>query len=305
MSVESDLLDGMRAGKAFDIDRSLLIASGLTSESDIQSYKRKLDEIHQRFQAKINDKAGLNRVLDDAQRERKDYRFLIDDPHILAGFLLHRFLYEDKPERYNSEFLFHRVIDNQLSEETQLVGNCLGLSCLYHALGNRMGLTTNPIIVTREGYNHVLLHQTTSQGNSAPVESTMGDGFNYCEERGREGDSVDLVNELYVSRWKRAEEPDEQLRLADISLRLRPDDVNILVWRTGKRIERGNMQGAYEDASRAIMVDPCDIALLRYAQYLERTGNIDEATRYARIAQSVAPDFKPATDFLSRLEQKR
>ena len=77
MSVESDLLDGMRAGKAFDIDRSLLIASGLTSESDIQSYKRKLDEIHQRFQAKINDKAGLNRVLDDAQRERKDYRFLL------------------------------------------------------------------------------------------------------------------------------------------------------------------------------------------------------------------------------------
>ena len=71
MGIELDLVDRIVAGKDFDKDSALLVASGLTSESDIETYKERLDEIHQRFQTKIQDRSGLNRVLDDAQRNRR------------------------------------------------------------------------------------------------------------------------------------------------------------------------------------------------------------------------------------------
>ncbi|MDP2946790.1 MAG: hypothetical protein Q8N88_01635 [Nanoarchaeota archaeon] len=55
------------------------------------------------------------------------------------------------------------------------------------------------------------------------------------------------------------------------------------------------------------MVGPNDVSLLAYVKYLQKSGNMDEAKRYARIAKKLNPnpdeDAKKVIDSFDELDK--
>jgi tetratricopeptide (TPR) repeat protein len=119
---------------------------------------------------------------------------------------LFRWLWAGRPNRYQSHgnFKLKDVIDAQLSRGDRAVGNCLGLTLLYHCLLRRTGVRADGLYL-ENGFGkgpHVLTILDTG-ATSIDVENIFQNGFDYKghlsdPSRTRWGDR-ELVSDIYHS----------------------------------------------------------------------------------------------------------
>jgi tetratricopeptide (TPR) repeat protein len=169
---------------SFNLEKEALIASGLTREASIRPYLFKLDYIIRR----------------SISEDNKDFSILTRSKNLFES------LWKDKPHRYRQQghFRFDEVIDAQLSEKNQAVGNCLGLTLLYNCLLKRIGIHAK-VLYLENAFNigpHVL---TVLRFNNAiiDVENSLPNGFDYGGHKQNplrlEWGDTDLVADIYQS----------------------------------------------------------------------------------------------------------
>ncbi|MDP7244070.1 MAG: hypothetical protein QF568_01875 [Flavobacteriales bacterium] len=153
-NLEDLMIKEVKSGD-FSLERALLIASGLTDEKQIDEYIKKIDTLQE----------GFNKYYSTLPKVEIFKKTQIAEA-------LFKYLWETKPNRYNSNFLLTDVIDTQLSQDKdQKVGNCLGLTSLYTVLGLRNGLDLSVL------YNDEHILSVLDDGWEIHIENTERNGF--------------------------------------------------------------------------------------------------------------------------------
>ena len=141
-------------------------------------------------------------------------------------------LWKEKPNRYkpHGNFKLSEVIDAQLTKDTQIVGNCLGLTLLYNCLLRKMGIYAGALYLENafEIGPHVLTFLKTKE-SFIDIENILPDGFDYKEHlnlpsRIRWGDQ-ELVADIYLSmgnEFFKEEEFTEALKNYNMAIHLNP-----------------------------------------------------------------------------------
>jgi tetratricopeptide (TPR) repeat protein len=170
---------------AFDLAREALIASGIKGGNRLEKYVANLDLLHQKASP--------------AARGIRDF--------VTRARTLFDWLWTEKPARYGLSHIYrlNEVIDAQMSEENQPVGNCLGLTLLYNCLLRRMGINAEALYVENAfGTGPHVLTVLPAGGSSLDIENIVPDGFDYKghlhnPSRTRWGDR-ELVADIYHSQ---------------------------------------------------------------------------------------------------------
>lgn len=249
MTLEDQLIDDMTSGKEVSIERALLIVSGCETEEQIAEYTAKVDRIQEDFRRYFDEAAGSN-----WPKLRQDTADLFD---LEKAALLFTYLWETKPNRYNSDFLLKEVIDAQLSEDrNQRVGDCVGLTSLYTVLGLRKGLKLS-ILCDLE---HVLSVLNVND-HKIPIENTIRLGFNHCNplKHYSEEDLTALVALVLNCRGalkKDGNDPDGAMSDYNNAIRLKPDFAEAFYNRGKLKHESGDKEGAMKDYNIAIGLNP-------------------------------------------------
>lgn len=156
-NLEKRLFLDIKKERPIDIERALLIVSGLKNEKQISKYQQKLDTIIDSFK--------------EYQQER-GMGWVSGSPSTAES--LHDYLWDTKPCRAKGDsYLLTEVIDSQLDEDQYApVGDCLGLTSLYTMLGLRLGLDLDVM----DSPKHILslLH---ADRRDIKIENTDPDGF--------------------------------------------------------------------------------------------------------------------------------
>jgi tetratricopeptide (TPR) repeat protein len=145
---------------AFNLEKEALIASGIKEGNQLKEYAGKLDLFHQKASPAVRGIRGL----------------------VARGRTLFDWLWTEKPARYKLDhnYRLDEVIDAQMSEENQPVGNCLGLTLLYNCLLRRMGINTEALYLEDAfGTGPHVLTVLRAEGSSIDVENIVPDGFDY------------------------------------------------------------------------------------------------------------------------------
>ncbi|MFC1867342.1 tetratricopeptide repeat protein [Thermodesulfobacteriota bacterium] len=192
------------------LERDALIASGLTGESRISDYMKKLDHIHQQAFHGIKDTDDLT------------YK-----ARALFGWL-----WEGKPFRYRSKgsFRLDQVMDSQLNDSLRSVGNCLGLTLLYNCLLRKSGIFAQALYIENAFGRgpHVITILSTGDG-LLDIENILPDGFDYRghlhrPSRTKWGDK-ELIADIYLSIGNECfekGEPTEALKNYEKAIALNP-----------------------------------------------------------------------------------
>ena len=194
----------------FDLEREALIASGLESEDNIRDYHTKFDFLSKEY----------------IPREH------VDAPPLERARMAFDSLWRERPNRYirQGPFRFNHVIDSQLDRLNQPVGNCLGLTILYHCLLRRIGIRAQALYLENafEVGPHVLT-LLRIDNMEIDVENILPDGFDYMGHKENphrvEWGDKELVADIYQSAGTESfqrEEFRDALRNYDLALKLYP-----------------------------------------------------------------------------------
>lgn len=212
MTLESQMLDDFRTnGKFSDVERTLLIISGLNTKEEIAEYKSKLDKIDKQFQdyKKWFDNVSLEQHKIRRYQQIEDYIDSLVERHIIRpnhkcdvtssfeennaanfsdysswdektklAFLLHDFLWNSKLFLSVSDnFLLKDVIDAQLSGDANYgIGDCVGLTSLYTLLGLRHNINLSTAQPSR---GHIISSVNNQSKNQIIyIDNTEKYGFN-------------------------------------------------------------------------------------------------------------------------------
>jgi tetratricopeptide (TPR) repeat protein len=168
----------------FNLEKESLLASGVIENEDFVKYMHKLDELYQQFV----------------------YSVMFPSDLLAKAGALFKWLWIEKPARYkpHGHFRLNHVIDAQLSQDSQAVGNCLGLTLLYNCLVKKMGIHAEASYLENafEIGPHVLTVLKT-ETSLIDIENVLPDGFDYKghlddPSRIRWGDR-ELVADIYHS----------------------------------------------------------------------------------------------------------
>jgi len=170
---------------AFDLAKEALIASGITGTNRLEEYVSELDLLCQKASLTARGIRGL----------------------VARARALFDWLWAEKPARYKlgHTYRLHEVIDGQMGEENQPVGNCLGLTLLYNCLLRRMGIHAEALYLEDAfGTGPHVLTVLQAEGSSIDIENILPDGFDYKghldnPSRTSWGDR-ELVADIYHSR---------------------------------------------------------------------------------------------------------
>jgi tetratricopeptide (TPR) repeat protein len=106
---------------------------------------------------------------------------LSEDPTVSAK-LVFKWLWDKKPNRYKQKghFKLSEVVQRQLSEESQHVGNCQGLTVLYNCLMRKIGINVEALHLEHAfGIGpHVLSILIVGQ-TQIHIENILENGFDY------------------------------------------------------------------------------------------------------------------------------
>ncbi|MBW1802619.1 MAG: tetratricopeptide repeat protein [Deltaproteobacteria bacterium] len=193
------------------MDRNALIASEPVNEDRIAGYIEKLDRLYEKFASELK----------ITGEEIKTARAIFD------------WLWSKKPSRYqrHGPFKLHQVIDAQMSASAQTVGNCLGLTLLYHCLLRRSGIRAEAIYIENAfDIGPHVLSSLTFDDCTIDVENILPDGFGFQghlrnPSRIRWGDR-ELVADIYLCLGNECFEKDDlggALRNYEKALALNPD----------------------------------------------------------------------------------
>jgi len=166
-----------------DLAWGALIASGVKKQEDLDSYLAKLYTLYQQMAPEI-----------PAESELTKARSLFD------------WLWREKPDRCErrGSYRLTEVLDAQLDPKIQKVGNCLGLTVLYNALAQCLGLKVNAVYV-EDAFGqgpHVFSIIHTSQG-AIDIEQIMPNGFDFKghlhNPKREEWSYTELIADIYHS----------------------------------------------------------------------------------------------------------
>ncbi len=146
--------------RAFNLEEEALLASGIQDRSKIDSYVAGLDRIYQQF---------LNAMIPPP------------DP-VQKAKALFTWLWLSKPNRYKSQgnYRLSKVIEAQSREGRYSVGNCLGLTLLYHCLLRRVGICAEALYLENAfGTGPHVLTLLKIAKPFVDVENILPDGFDY------------------------------------------------------------------------------------------------------------------------------
>jgi tetratricopeptide (TPR) repeat protein len=166
-----------------DLAWGALIASGVASQKDLDTYLVKLHTLLQQVKAEIPAESELR----------------------IAGALFH-WLWQTKPNRSErrGSYRLTGVLDAQLDPKVEKVGNCLGLVVLYNALAQKLGLKIKAVHVS-DAFGqgpHVFSLLYTAQG-TVDIENILPNGFDFKghlkNPRRTEWGDVELIADIYHS----------------------------------------------------------------------------------------------------------
>jgi len=192
----------------FDLIEEALLASGVKGDKRVALYIRKLDRLCQEF-------IGEVKTTDDL---------------LPTARALFDWLWTKKPERFrlHGSFRLDNAIDSQLNKDSQVVGNCLGLTLLYNCLLRRVGISAGALYLGNAFAvgPHVITFLEVG-ASMIDVENILPNGFDY---RGHLGDpsrtrwgDKELIADIYHSQgneWYEKGEYDTALANYDMALRL-------------------------------------------------------------------------------------
>ena len=228
-SLEKKLFSAAQPDQAW----GALIASGVNNSVDLDNYLAKLNTLYQQVAPEIPAASELRK----------------------AGALFD-WLWRKKPNRSERQgsYKLTEVLDAQLDPKIEKVGNCLGLTVLYHVLTQRLSLKVKAVHV-EDAFGqgpHVFSLLYTSQG-TIDIEHILPDGFDF---KGH-------LHNPHRTEWGDAE------LIADIYHSI-----------GNKFFEQGNHEESVQSYSKAIRLNP------KYAKaYLNRgialsmLGREEEARR--------------------------
>lgn len=196
--------------KEFNFEKESLLASGVKGSEGLVHYMRKLDDLYQQF---IHSAMPPSDSLRNARA-------------------LFKWLWTKKPARYKhyGHFRLNDVIDAQLSEDSQTVGNCLGLTLLYHCLLHKTGIIAEALYLENAfGISSHVLTLLQTRDSLIDIENILVDGFDYGghldnPSRTRWGDK-ELVADIYHSLGTEFFSKGELIKALenyDMALRLNP-----------------------------------------------------------------------------------
>ena len=239
--LEEKLIEDFKAGKEIFLEKSLLIISGLKSEKEIDTYGRKLDQIHSGFITKQQAKGQTS------------WSPSLKYMHSTRAKHLFEYLWNVKPRRCNSNFLLADVIDAQLSPDVnQKVGSCVGLTSLYTVLGLREGLELTILVSD----SHIV-NKLSVDGNNYHIDHTDPLGFDYDlgEKYFIEYPAIYLLANVLNSRGM-AKERQGDLQSAEEdyhkAITINPNYPNGHNNRGNIKLKRADHRGAIRDYDRAI-----------------------------------------------------
>ena len=169
----------------FDLEKEALIASEIVEENRVTDYTHKLGTLHQQF---VRDMKPGHDPLHKAK-------------------VLFDWLWITKPTRYKhrSHYKIHDAIDSQLRRDSQVVGNCLGLTLLYNTLARGLELDVEALYLENAfGIGPHVLTILKVGKTTIDIENTLPEGFDHKghlndPSRTRWGDR-ELVADIYHSR---------------------------------------------------------------------------------------------------------
>ncbi len=188
-----------------------LIASGVTDEYRVREYLHKLDQLLLDFKNEVNGKQDFFTM-----------------PQALFTWLG-----KHKPNRYkaNGSFRLNDVIDAEMIETRQPVGNCLGLTLLYNCLLRRRGVRSQALhLENASGVGPHVLTLLKADVATIDVENILPVGFNYEGHKEnpsrREWGDKELVADIYQSTGTELFHEgqfESALRNYDMALKLNPE----------------------------------------------------------------------------------
>ncbi len=286
--LERKLIDDIKAGKEVDLERALLIASGLKTEDEVAEYVGKIDTLQEQFWDEIAPKRP--------------------DPFDLS-VMLFDFLWRGKEERYCLNYLLTNAIDAQLSEdENQGVGSCLGLTTLYSVLGLREGLDlsilasgSNALSFLR---NHVL-SLLRVDGVSYAIENAGYCEFEFLSKKYahfKEQPVNSLIRIFFFSNGvTKAELGDFEAAIDyyNKTIEIDPNSSDAYNNRGIAKERLGDLDGALEDYNKAIELDPDDTSAYNNCGNIKlNSGDLAGALWYYN--HSIMLDSKNGTAYNNR-----
>jgi tetratricopeptide (TPR) repeat protein len=136
------------------------VASSINKKNKLAGYKSKLDYLYQQFVHQIIPTSG---PLEKARA-------------------LFNWLWKVKPSRYKPQgnYRLGDVIDAQLSKDSQIVGNCLGLTLLYNCLLRKMGINAEALYLENAfGIGPHVLTLLQIEESLIDIENILPNGFDY------------------------------------------------------------------------------------------------------------------------------
>lgn len=226
--------DELFAHSHFDLGRAAIVASQVKTEKELKYYLGQLDYLCQQISSEIGSGG-------DAEKAK----------------IIFDWLWTNKPKRYQRQgnFRLTQVLEAQLGEKEEIVGNCLGLTLLYNVLCQRFGLKVKAIHLEEAfGWGPHVFSVLVTDSGTLDVENIFHDGFDYkghINNPGRQewGDR-ELVADLYLSNGN-------------------------------SLFERGDFAGAVESYDKALKLNPKYVkAYHNKGLALTQLGRMEEAKEY-------------------------
>jgi len=170
--------------RAFNLEEEALLASGIRDRSKIAFYVAELDRIYEQF---------LHQIIP------------APDP-VGKARALFTWLWISKPNRYKPQgsYKLNEVIEAQLKEDAESIGNCLGLTLLYNCLLQKMDICAEALYLENAfGTGPHVLTLLQTEKSFIDVENILPEGFDYRghhthPERTGWGDP-ELIADIYHS----------------------------------------------------------------------------------------------------------
>lgn len=183
IDLEEQIINELKPGKYTNntIERALLMVSGLTEESQIQGYQKKIEQLQEGFakylrKPECREKSTDERLLSDL--------FNLKGNDITKAINLFDYLWT-KPNRTGKNFRLTDAIDSQLSHDLKNGVNCVGLTSLYTVLGLRNNLNLGVLFNEKH-----ILSILYANGREIPIENFFPYGFGHGNKDYLEGDLI-------------------------------------------------------------------------------------------------------------------
>jgi tetratricopeptide (TPR) repeat protein len=277
MTLEDRLIDDMKRGIEVDLERALLIVSGIKTEEEVDEYVAKLDVLEWKFEDYLHRKE--NSLLGKISSFLEEGIFGPKSTEHKKANVLHKFLWKKKRKRYKEGFEgLDEVINSQLSNKKP-IGNCLSLTSLYSVLALRADLDVS-ILLSK---NHILSRVLFEYPNYVNCENTEKDGFNdkVWRTRFKEKDKKDLIILTIDANLSLGfKEKKSIIETYDEMIKINPG-LEILYHNRGVfKICNRDFKGAIRDFNKHIILRPgCEKAHYNLAKAKIRMGDLSEATK--------------------------